>query len=187
MGSPSRLAPELITDTWFNTHQTLNLSHLRGRVVLLKAFQMLCPGCVSHALPQARKVYETFPRHKLHVIGLHSVFEHHEAMTSTALAAFIKEYKIQFPVAVDKPGTDSPIPQTMARYQMQGTPTLILIDHRGRLRKQHFGMESDIRLGAEIMSLIGEIGRPEQATTALSETLSNTPQQSYCENGVCSS
>ena len=28
---------------------------------------------------------------------------------------------------------------TMQAYQMQGTPTLLLIDHAGRLRRQVFG------------------------------------------------
>ncbi|MDE0459736.1 MAG: TlpA family protein disulfide reductase, partial [Chromatiales bacterium] len=45
-------------------------------------------------------------------------------------------------------------PKTMARYGMKGTPTLILVDRRGRLRKQKFGFEEDLVLGAEIMSLI---------------------------------
>ena len=42
----------------------------------------------------------------------------------------------------------------MARYGMRGTPTLILVDRRGRLRKQKFGWEDDLILGAEIMSLV---------------------------------
>ena len=44
----------------------------------------------------------------------------------------------------------------MRAYQTQGTPTLILIDKRGRLRARHFGSVSDLALGAEIMMLVQE-------------------------------
>ena len=46
------IAPPLQTNRWFNA-PALQLSELRGRVVVLEVFQMLCPGCVSLALPQA--------------------------------------------------------------------------------------------------------------------------------------
>jgi thiol-disulfide isomerase/thioredoxin len=96
------LAPEWQTATWFNTPEPLSLSGLRGRVVLLHAFQMLCPGCVSHGLPQAQRVAKLFP--DVRVIGLHTVFEHHEAIGLASLRAFLHEYRIRFPVAVDLPG-----------------------------------------------------------------------------------
>jgi hypothetical protein len=42
----------------------------------------------------------------------------------------------------------------MEAYQMQGTPTLLLIDRAGRLRRQIFGHVPDLLLGAEIMRLV---------------------------------
>ncbi|TAM58562.1 redoxin domain-containing protein [bacterium] len=149
-------APELTVTQWFNTDTPLTLEALRGRVVVIEAFQMLCPGCVAHGLPQAVRIRQTFGAADVAVIGLHTVFEHHEAMTPTALEAFLYEYHIQFPVAVDAPCEGHPIPRTMAAYAMQGTPTLILIDRRGRRRAQYFGEVSDLRLGAEIMALATE-------------------------------
>src|SRR5690606_27202227 len=91
------LAPPLQVERWFNTPEPLTLDALRGRVVVLEAFQMLCPGCVSHGLPQARRVYDTFPPEEVAVIGLHTVFEHHAAMTPVSLEAFLHEYRIEFP------------------------------------------------------------------------------------------
>ena len=38
---------------WFNTAQPIALSQLRGRIVVLHAFQMLCPGCVQSSLASA--------------------------------------------------------------------------------------------------------------------------------------
>src|SRR3546814_4264852 len=86
---------------------------------------MLCPGSVSHGLPQASRIHETFSRDDVVVLGLHSVFEHHEAQSPTSLEAFLHEYRIAFPVGVDPPGEPGGLPITMARYGMQGTPTLV--------------------------------------------------------------
>ena len=148
-------APELQTTDWLNTDEPVSLEALRGRVVLIEAFQMLCPGCVSHGLPQAMRVHRVFDRDQVVVIGLHTVFEHHGAQGSReALSAFLHEYKIAFPVGIDAPSDRGGLPRTMARYGMRGTPTLILVDRRGRLRKQKFGWEDDLILGAEIMSLV---------------------------------
>lgn len=155
--APLRRAPELVVREWLNSDHDLSLADLRGKVVLVEVFQMLCPGCVSHSLPQAMKVTRTFSNEDVAVIGLHSVFEHHAAQGSReALQAFLHEYRIDFPVAIDAPSSDDRIPQTMARYQMRGTPTLLLIDRLGRLRKHDFGRTDDLKLGAELMALIGE-------------------------------
>lgn len=162
MSKSFQMAPELVVQRWFNSSEAISLAKLRGKIVVIEAFQMLCPGCVSHGLPQAKKVYELFPRDQVQVLGLHTVFEHHSAMTPVALEAFIHEYRIRFPVGVDTPGEHPAVPQTMMRYRMQGTPTLILIDRLGRLRKQQFGMEEDLKLGAEIMSLMRENVSPAE-------------------------
>ena len=152
-------APELETADWLNTDEPVLLGALRGKVVLIEAFQMLCPGCVSHGLPQAMRVHRMFDRDEVAVIGLHTVFEHHGAQGSrVALAAFLHEYKIAFPVGIDAPSDSGDLPKTMARYGMKGTPTQILVDRRGRLRKHKFGWEDDLVLGAEIMSLIRDGG-----------------------------
>jgi len=95
-------APELKVQKWLNTDQHLRLESLRGRVVAIFAFQMLCPACVSENIE------------------------------------------------------DNPIPQTMREYQTGGTPSLLLIDRQGNLRKHKMGHEDDLVLGAELMSLLNE-------------------------------
>jgi peroxiredoxin len=158
---PGRPAPAWTTREWFNTGAALQPADLRGRVVVLHAFQMLCPGCVQHALPQAQRIQATFAPHDVVVIGLHTVFEHHAAMTPVSLQAFLHEYRITFPVGVDAPSADAhdPIPVTMQAYGMQGTPTLVLIDRHGDLRRHAFGAEGDLALGAAIATLIAEGAR----------------------------
>ena len=171
-------APELSVSQWFNTELPLTLAQIRGRVIVIEAFQMLCPGCVSHGLPQAKAVHEQFPADAVSVIGLHSVFEHHEAMTPVALEAFLHEYRIPFPVGVDEPGT-GPMPKTMAAYAMRGTPTLILIDRLGRRRAQYFGHVTDLRLGADLATLIAESGGSKYHPSG------DTGNYGKCLDGYC--
>ena len=151
-----QIAPELSVSQWFNTPKPLSLKALRGRVVLIHAFQMLCPGCVSHGTPQAERAHRMFGESDFSVIGLHTVFEHHLAMTPVSLEAFIHEYRLTFPIGVDTPGEGTPIPVTMQRYQMRGTPTSILIGRDGRIRHRGFGQEDDMAVGMIIGSLLAE-------------------------------
>ncbi|ANZ43227.1 hypothetical protein BBK82_33760 [Lentzea guizhouensis] len=145
-------APPWETAEWFNS-EPLDLAQLHGRVVVLEAFQMLCPGCVSHALPQAVRLTRAFGD-DLAVIGLHTVFEHHEAMTPVSLKAFLHEYRIPFPVGVDAVRSDHPAPVTFSRYRMQGTPTTVLIDRDGVLRGQKLGQVDDMALASAVTRLL---------------------------------
>ena len=149
-------APELFVQSWFNSERPLLLSSLRGKVIVLSAFQVLCPQSVASAIPQAKRIFETFEPKDVAVIGLHATFEHHDAISGAVLKAFIQEYRLKFPIALDQPNPSSPIPHTMERYGMRGTPSLVLIDRHGLIRKHAFGPVDDLRIGAEIGALTQE-------------------------------
>jgi len=141
---------------WLNTKTPITLESLRGRAVLAVAFQMLCPGCVSQGLPQAQRARALFPHADLAVIGLHTVFEHHEAQGSVAaLSAFLHEYRIGFPVGIDAQESGAPV--TMRAYGMRGTPTTLLYDRAGVLRLHHFGHVDDLALGASVMAALAGV------------------------------
>lgn len=155
ISSTLRMAPELTVSQWFNAKSPVTLKSHRGKVIVIEAFQMLCPGCVSHGLPQAQNIAAVFPPEKVQVLGLHTVFEHHAAMMPVSLEAFIHEYRLSFPVGVDEAGTDA-IPKTMAAYGLRGTPSLLIIDQKGYLRASHFGQVPDLQVGAEIAALLSQ-------------------------------
>jgi hypothetical protein len=152
--------PEWQVSAWLNCHAPLSVASLRGRVVLIHAFQMLCPGCVSHGLPQAQRVRDAFPSSDVAVVGLHTVFEHHSAMGLAALRAFVHEYRWAFPIGVDQPAAVGPVPVTMDRYGLKGTPSCLLLDRQGRVRLHHFGRMDDLVLGAALGQLVGEADGP---------------------------
>lgn len=158
-------APDLEVSSWFNTDSAISLNGLRGRVIAIEAFQMLCPGCVSHGLPQAQRIERVFAG-EVTVLGLHTVFEHHDAMGPVSLQAFLHEYRIRFPVGIDVHDRPGGMPITMTRYQLQGTPSLILIDRLGRLRLSAFGQIDDLAVGAALARLIDEQpGQPQIGDT----------------------
>jgi peroxiredoxin len=153
-------APPWQTTTWLNIDAPLTLEDLRGRVVVLHAFQILCRGCVEDAVPQMKRVFEAFRDAPLTVVGLHTVFENHAAQSDDALREFVRTHDLRFPIGVDAPGPDGdPLPRTMRAYDMLGTPTLVLIDGQGRRRRQVFGHVPDLLLGADLGVLLAEIAR----------------------------
>lgn len=153
-----RPAPPLVTSEWLNSDRPLDIPDFRGRILVIEAFQILCPGCVSHGLPQAQRLAQAFPGDQVAVIGLHTVFEHHEAQgTRAALAAFAHEYRLRFPIGIDR--QDGPLPVTMAAYGMEGTPTLVVIDRSGVRRFQRLGQVDDLILGSIIGTLLTEPSR----------------------------
>lgn len=148
------MAPEIAVSQWFNTSEPLILASLRGRPVLLHAFQMMCPGCVAHGTPLVEKAHRLFGDSGLQVIGLHTFFEHHAAMTPVALQAFIPEYHLTMPIGVDQAGDGTLIPVTMGRFQMRGTPTSMLIGRDGAILHHGFGQDDDMALGARIAAAL---------------------------------
>lgn len=150
-------APEWEISHWLNT-EPLSLADLRGKVIVVHAFQMLCRGCATVALPQLQRVANSFPSDRVAAVGLHTVFEHHAVQGPEALEAFLHENRYSFPVGVDMRGENELFPRTMSGYGMEGTPTLLLIDAEGRLREQHLGNVSDLYLGYAIGGLLAEFG-----------------------------
>lgn len=155
--APPAAAPDWDIAQWLNAPPGFGLASLRGRVVVAAGFQMLCPGCVSGTIPQLREARALFPEREVAVAAIHSVFEHHGANSPATLKAFLHENRIDFPVGIDRADPDGgAVPMTMRVYGFRGTPTLLLIDRAGRLRRQTFGHVSGMQLGAEVAALLGE-------------------------------
>ena len=163
MAPAFRSAPPLVVSTWLNSDSPPTLEALLGRVVLLHVFQMRCTGCIEFATPQAQRVHTFFSADEVAVIGLHSVFEHHESNSVDALRAFVRDQRLTFPIAVDAADGRNGIPLTMRALALQGTPSLVLLDRRGRIRMKRLGHVPDLELGAAVATLVGEL--PAQETS----------------------
>jgi thiol-disulfide isomerase/thioredoxin len=156
--------PELQTSRWFNVEKPLTLEGLKGHVVVVTVFQALCPASLKHALPQAGRLAQAFNEDQVAVIGLHSPFERLEKQTPGDVEALIAEQGFSFPIAIDKPNVKK-LPRTFSAYELQGTPTVLLFDRQGRLRRHYLGQVDDVRLAAEMMafSLEGKAAPREES------------------------
>jgi len=175
-------SPPWQVSEWLNTPHPVTLAGLRGKVVVLHAFQMLCPGCVSDGLPQAARINAIFPSERVAVIGLHTVFEHHDVMGPKALRAFLSEYRIRFPVGIDQAAHDSSIPLTMRTYGLQGTPSVVVFDGEGRVRFSRLGQVEDLHLGAVIGELLvyARLGETPEITSS-----AGGPSRASCGDEAC--
>ena len=144
---------KLFVEKWLNVDKDFAEKSFSGKVVAIHAFQMLCPGCILHGIPQAQRLHEAFNGDQISVVGLHTVFEHHEAMTEVSLKAFLHEFRVKFPVGIDMPSASDRIPRTMDHYKMQGTPTWLVFDRNGKLVINAFGKVEDIVLSSLLTQL----------------------------------
>lgn len=146
--------PELAAARWFNadTNALPTLAASKGKVIVVGAFQMHCPGSVRHLLPQLARLHAQFQDDEVAVVGLHTVFEKQDEQTPQLLEDFLEDHHFGFPVAIDKQN-GGPLPQTMDAYELQGTPTLLIFDRQGRLRRHYLGQVDDIRIAAEVMAM----------------------------------
>ena len=146
-------AEELNVQEWLNTKEDIFLEKLKGKVIVIFPFQMLCPACVQHTIPQCKRFFEKVSDKDIVVLALHTVFENHNVMNKEALEVFIDENRLKFPIAIDLLLENEYMPETMKKYAMQGTPTLLVIDQKGNLRLKVFGIIEDLELALIIGNL----------------------------------
>src|SRR5919202_2074265 len=113
--------------------RTTNIDKERGNVVLVEVFQVNCPGCFTHGIPQAIDMYMKYRDSGLRVLGLATAFEDFDKNTLENLKLLLEtgqvigepsrvlleygllrpgnklSYKIPFPVGMDKLFTFGPL------------------------------------------------------------------------------
>ena len=117
----------------------IDLSKLRGKVVLLDFWATRCPPCVEE-MPKVLATYQKFHRKGLEIIGI-STDESKEIVTS-----FVKARGIQCPQYLDE---DREISD---RWQIPGLPTMWLLDKKGFL----VNMDAQNNLQGSIEKLLAQ-------------------------------
>ncbi|HSR50509.1 MAG TPA: thioredoxin-like domain-containing protein [Acidobacteriota bacterium] len=123
MPQPRVRAPELdASKDWFNTPRPLQLSELRGKVVLLDFWTYCCINCM-HVLPDLKALEERFPD-ELVVIGVHSAKFPNER-DSRNIGEAVQRHEVRHAVVNDYDFS------TWSAYAVKAWPTLVLIDPEG--------------------------------------------------------
>jgi peroxiredoxin len=113
--------------------QTIQLSDLRGRPVLLNFWATWCPACRTE-LPALQAAYERY--------GEQVVFLAVDVKESRdTVASFVSQFGLTFPVLLDEQGQVSD-----RLYQVRGIPTSLFIAPDGVVSARHIGplTETDI-------------------------------------------
>jgi thiol-disulfide isomerase/thioredoxin len=117
-------APNFAVSDWVQGAPT-NFDQEKDHIVLVEVFQVNCPGCFMHAIPEAIKIYNKYKDDGVRVIGIATAFEDYDkntldnlkmlaetgevvGETKNALSMYGQlekgklSYKIPFPLAMDK-------------------------------------------------------------------------------------
>ena len=111
--------------------QTIRLSELRGKVVLLDFWATWCPPC-RVAIPHLVEIQRRYRKDGLVVIGMNLDQDPDELM------GFMRRTEFNYPVVMVDEAT---------RKAFGGIPTIpqvFLIDRKGRIRKKYLGYSREI-------------------------------------------
>ena len=127
----------------------LSDSQLRGKVVLLNFWATWCPPCRVE-MPGFQHTYERLRDRGFVVVGVAM-----DANGSAAVAQFLGDRHITYPVAMASPG----IVSSFGGVSM--LPTSFLIDRDGRIRNEVKGMFASVTLAQAVERLLAEPVRPQ--------------------------
>lgn len=126
--------------------ETITLSELRGRPVLINLWATWCPPCRAE-MPDMQIVYEAYRERGLVILAINATYQD----SASAAASFVDEYGLTFPILMDTSG------ETSRKYQMRALPTSFFVDGEGIIRDVVVGGPmSPALLRVRVEELLGE-------------------------------
>ncbi|MBI5515095.1 MAG: TlpA family protein disulfide reductase [Deltaproteobacteria bacterium] len=118
------------------------LRDLRGQAVLLDFWATWCGPCRIET-PILVRMHQRFHARGLTVVGVNT-----DALGPAGVPSFQQAFNIPYPMLYDEGGAAS------NAYQVEGLPTLVLIDRAGRVRLRHAGVLDEAQLSAAIAGVL---------------------------------
>jgi len=167
------VAPELTGITgYINANDTLSISSLKGKVVLVDFWTYSCINCIR-TLPHLVEWDKKYKNNGLVIIGVHTPEFDFEKNIDNVKSA-VKEYDIEYPVVLDNNYA------TWNAYSNSFWPRKYLIDSKGYIHYNHIGEGSYEETEIKIRELLTEAGYtiPEEVSTLTDTTpkKSQTPE-----------
>ena len=120
--------------------ETVTLSELRGKAVLLNFWAVWCGYCRIE-MPDLQTAYEEFGEAGFVVLGI-DIQEN-----QTRVETFVQDMGLTFPILLDDQG------QVALQYRIRGLPTSILVDTEGVIRLVHLGPITHDEIAAQLIEM----------------------------------
>ena len=127
--------------TLFDTGETVTLSGLQGRPVIVDFFASWCPSCRAEA-PFLQSFWEIYQDRGIVLLGV--------ALNDSVegLQDFKRVFDLTYPMGLDETG------EIAARYRVGSIPTFVMIDREGRIANVVVGAMGDDAMAAEAEALL---------------------------------
>ena len=122
----------------------MKLGDYRGKVVLLDFWATWCGPCMR-LVPHNRRLIETYKDRPFALLGVNADED------STALEAGIKRHRVNWRSFKNAAGDG---PAVTDQWNVEGFPTLYLMDHNGVIRKTWVGVPEEEELDREVADLV---------------------------------
>lgn len=120
------LAPDFTLETL--SGETVTLSSLRGKVVLLNIWASWCPPCRAE-MPAMQRVWEEYQAQGVVVLAVNSTAQD----TLADAQRFVSDYGLTFPIPLDRSG------EVTRLYRVSSLPTSFFIGADGVIREVVIG------------------------------------------------
>jgi cytochrome c biogenesis protein CcmG/thiol:disulfide interchange protein DsbE len=135
------LAPDFTLTTLEG--ETVTLSVLRGRAVLINFWATWCPPCRTE-LPTIQSAYDRYADQGLVVLAVDM------AEPPQVVAAFAQKFALRFPILLDHDG------EVAAQYQIRALPTSFFVDREGVIRSMFIGPMNGPLMDERLAQILGE-------------------------------
>jgi len=152
IADPRRLRLNFAPDFTITTlkGETITLSQLAGRVVLLDFWGTWCPPCRA-SIPELQDMFKKYPSDKMVIISISS--DQEEANWKQ----FVADHKMEWHQYID---LDKHV---LKQYNVHAFPTYVLIDREGIIRERISGLEQQQSLGGRLKEPLKKVFASESA------------------------
>jgi thiol-disulfide isomerase/thioredoxin len=155
-------APDLKFIEWLG-QEPVNLSDLRGRIVLLDFWATWCGPCIA-TFPRLREWHKKFGGNDFLIVGVTKYYGNAGGKPLTKLqeldflGEFKQKHKLPYPIAVAEPIEDS------MKYGVNAYPTTVLLDRNGVVR--YIGIGSGAEESENLEEMIKKLLKEETRLAA---------------------
>ncbi len=125
--------------------ESVSLSNLRGKVVLVNFWASWCPPCRSE-MPAMEEIYQQYGPDKFVILAVNDTRQD----TLTNIKNFVSEENLTFPILLDESG------QVTGKYLVHSLPTSFFIDRDGVIQEIVIGGMNEALLITRFEKLYGE-------------------------------